>query len=178
MNSENAMMYRTAMKFESWRNDASGVVTTINSAASRLLTLDRAVVGSPARSVFHRADLQPLGALLSGAGGARAESAVQEIPVLRDGQELQAVLPAFAAWQNPVDLTTHVYQDFSLVPRAVQILAADPAVDLIAFAFTSRTGDADRRIAEGLVELAAKSGADRGINPSMLPKIDGKPDGG
>jgi len=69
--------------------DATRRVTTINSAASRLLTLDRAVVGQPARRVFDRADLQPLGALLTGAGGPKAESAVQEIPVLRDGQELQ-----------------------------------------------------------------------------------------
>jgi len=69
--------------------DADGLVTTINSAASRLLTLDRAVVGRPARAVFDRADLQPLGALLAGASGTKAESAVREIPVLRDGQELQ-----------------------------------------------------------------------------------------
>jgi two-component system nitrogen regulation sensor histidine kinase NtrY len=69
--------------------DRSGIVTTINSAASRLLTLDRAVVGQPAGAVFHRADLQPLGALLLAAGSAKAESAVQEIPVLRDEQELQ-----------------------------------------------------------------------------------------
>jgi two-component system nitrogen regulation sensor histidine kinase NtrY len=69
--------------------DARGIVTTINSAASRLLTLDRAVVGRPAGSVFNRPDLQPLGALLLGAGGAKAETAVQEIPVLRDEQELQ-----------------------------------------------------------------------------------------
>jgi two-component system, NtrC family, nitrogen regulation sensor histidine kinase NtrY len=69
--------------------DRSGIVTTINSAAARLLTLDRAVVGRSAGSVFDRADLQPLGALLSGKGGAKAESAVQEIPVLRDEQELR-----------------------------------------------------------------------------------------
>ncbi|HXD73713.1 MAG TPA: ATP-binding protein, partial [Vicinamibacterales bacterium] len=69
--------------------DASGRVTTINSAASRLLTLDRAVVGQPARRVFDRADLQPLGALLSGSNAAKNESAVQEIAIPRDGQELQ-----------------------------------------------------------------------------------------
>ena len=68
--------------------DAAGKVTTINSAASRLLTLDRGVVGQAARRVFDRADLQPLGALLT-SGGARSESAVQEIAILRDGQELQ-----------------------------------------------------------------------------------------
>jgi two-component system nitrogen regulation sensor histidine kinase NtrY len=67
--------------------NGAGIVTTINSAASRLLTLDRAVVGQPSRVVFGRADLQPLGALLS--GGAKNESAVQEISIPREGQELQ-----------------------------------------------------------------------------------------
>ena len=69
--------------------DAAGKVTTINSAASRLLTLDRGVVGQPARRVFDRADLQPLAALLSGAAAAKNESAVQEIAIPREGQELQ-----------------------------------------------------------------------------------------
>ncbi len=69
--------------------DAGGVITTINSAAARLLTLDRAVVGQPAPAVFDRADLQPLAALLSATANARTESAVREIPVLREGQELQ-----------------------------------------------------------------------------------------
>jgi len=69
--------------------DADGLITTINSAASRLLTLDRAIVGQPSKTVFDRADLQPLGALLAARGGPKAESAVREIPILRDGQELQ-----------------------------------------------------------------------------------------
>ena len=37
-------------------------------AAARLLSLDRQIVGQPAPAVFDRADLQPLGALLAGAG--------------------------------------------------------------------------------------------------------------
>jgi len=68
--------------------DADGVVTTINSAASRLLALDRAV-GQSARTVFDRADLQALGALLAARSRSKTESAVREIPILRDGQELQ-----------------------------------------------------------------------------------------
>ena len=48
--------------------DASGAITTINTAAARLLSLDRRIVGQPASAVFDRADLQPLGALLAGAG--------------------------------------------------------------------------------------------------------------
>ncbi len=73
--------------------DDKGLVTTINSAASRLLTLDRAVVGQPATAVFSRADLQPLGALLAGKAP-KPESAVQEISILRDGQELQLAVVA------------------------------------------------------------------------------------
>ena len=69
--------------------DADGAITTINSAASRLLTLDRGVVGQPSKTVFDRVDLQPLGALLAAGSGQKAESAVREIPILRDGQELQ-----------------------------------------------------------------------------------------
>ncbi len=68
--------------------DASGVVTTINSAAVRLLGLDGAVVGQPARTVFARSGLQPLEALLAGAGRGRPEQAAQEIALQREGQEL------------------------------------------------------------------------------------------
>ena len=46
------------------------------------------IVGQPARAVFDRADLQPLGALLAGAGRGKAEPAAQEIALTRDGQEL------------------------------------------------------------------------------------------
>src|SRR5471032_1215340 len=48
--------------------DAAGAITTINTAAARLLSLDRQIVGQPALAVFDRVDLQPLGALLAGAG--------------------------------------------------------------------------------------------------------------
>src|SRR5438270_6104395 len=59
--------------------DAAGAITTINTAAARLLSLDQQIVGQPALAVFDRADLQPLGALLAGAGAgagrARGEAA-------------------------------------------------------------------------------------------------------
>src|SRR5207244_1858762 len=68
--------------------DAAGAVTTINTAAARLLSLDRAIVGHPARAVFDRADLQPVGALLAGAGRAKTAPAAQDIAIAREGQEL------------------------------------------------------------------------------------------
>jgi two-component system nitrogen regulation sensor histidine kinase NtrY len=68
--------------------DASGAVTTINGAAARLLSLRRSIVGQPASAAFDRADLQPLAALLAGAGRVKAEPAAQEISIPREGLEL------------------------------------------------------------------------------------------
>ena len=68
--------------------DAAGLVTTINSAASRLLQLDRSIVGRPLQAVFDRADLQPLAALIEGGGRPRADGAAQEVALTRDGHEL------------------------------------------------------------------------------------------
>jgi two-component system, NtrC family, nitrogen regulation sensor histidine kinase NtrY len=68
--------------------DAGGAITTINSAASRLLTLDRQIVGQPAHAVFDRADLQPLTRLLAAAGRGLAEPTAHEIALAREGHEL------------------------------------------------------------------------------------------
>jgi two-component system nitrogen regulation sensor histidine kinase NtrY len=76
--------------------DGAGAVTTINSAAARLLSLDRAIVGQPASAVFARQDLRPLGALLAGAGRFKAEPAAEEIAIPHDGQELRLAVVATA----------------------------------------------------------------------------------
>jgi two-component system nitrogen regulation sensor histidine kinase NtrY len=76
--------------------DASGTVTTVNSAAARLLNLDRTVVGQPVTAVFDRDDLHALGALLSAGGRATSEPAVQEIAMSRAGRELQLAAVATA----------------------------------------------------------------------------------
>ena len=73
--------------------DAAGAITTINSAAARLLSLSRAIVGQPAQAAFDRTDLQPLAALVAGAGRARTEPA-QEISIPREGQELHLAVVA------------------------------------------------------------------------------------
>ena len=77
--------------------DAAGAITTINSAAARLLSLDR-VDRRPAGAwpCFDRADLQPLAALLAGAGRGRAEPPAQEIAMAREGQELHLAVVATA----------------------------------------------------------------------------------
>jgi two-component system nitrogen regulation sensor histidine kinase NtrY len=68
--------------------DGGGAITTINSAAARLLTVNRQTVGQPARAVFDRADLQPLGTLVADAARGKAEPTVHEIALAREGQEL------------------------------------------------------------------------------------------
>jgi len=68
--------------------DAGGAITTINSAASRLLTLDRQIVGQPAHVVFDRTDLQPLTRLLAAAGRGAVEPTAHEIALAREGHEL------------------------------------------------------------------------------------------
>src|SRR5688572_1881368 len=64
--------------------DASGKITTLNSAAMRLLGLGPSAVGQPAVDVFGREDLQPFGALLRTAATGRTEASTQEIPLTRD----------------------------------------------------------------------------------------------
>ena len=68
--------------------DAAGAITTINTAAARLLSLNRQTVGQPARAVFDRVDLQPLGVLVADAARGKVEPTAHEIALAREGQEL------------------------------------------------------------------------------------------
>jgi two-component system nitrogen regulation sensor histidine kinase NtrY len=67
--------------------DGAGAITTINSAATRLLDLDRGVIGTSARAVFSRKDLEPLGAVLAGASRGSREPVSQDIVMTREGAE-------------------------------------------------------------------------------------------
>jgi two-component system nitrogen regulation sensor histidine kinase NtrY len=74
--------------------DAAGSITTINSAAARLLRLNRQIVGQPALTAFDRADLQPLGRLLAGAWRAPTEPGAREIAIEREGQDVHLAVEA------------------------------------------------------------------------------------
>ncbi len=76
--------------------DAAGKVSTVNSAAKRLLDLDGAAVGLPAAKVFDREDLQPFGALLRAAAAGKTEPSAQEIALTRAERELQLLAIATA----------------------------------------------------------------------------------
>ena len=83
--------------------DATGKVSTLNSAAMRLLGLDSAAVGKAASAVFGREDLQPFGDLLRAAATGKTEPSAQEIAMSRDDRELQlaAVATHCAATKAP-----------------------------------------------------------------------------
>jgi len=76
--------------------DAAGTITTINSAAARLLTLNRQIIGQPAFAVFDRIDLQPIAKLVAGAGRAKTDPTAHEIAIVREGQELHLAVAATA----------------------------------------------------------------------------------
>jgi two-component system nitrogen regulation sensor histidine kinase NtrY len=105
--------------------DAGGTVTTINTAAARLLSVPRTVVGQPAFGVFERPDLQPLAALLAGAGRSMAQPSAQEIAVDREGQEihLAAVATALVGESGAAEGVVLVFDDVTPLIRAQKVAA-------------------------------------------------------
>jgi two-component system, NtrC family, nitrogen regulation sensor histidine kinase NtrY len=104
--------------------DAAGAITTINSAAARLLGLQRQIVGQAAVAVFDRTDLQPLRALLAGSGISKAQPAAQEIAA-HDGQErhLAAVATALVGETGVPEGVVLVLDDVTPLIRAQKVAA-------------------------------------------------------
>ncbi|HET7217742.1 MAG TPA: HAMP domain-containing protein, partial [Vicinamibacterales bacterium] len=72
-----------------------GQIETINSAALRLLEVDRSVIGTRAEELCEREDLKPLQPLLRQTRGReRSSPAAQEIAILREGRELHLAAAA------------------------------------------------------------------------------------
>ncbi|HEY7501316.1 MAG TPA: ATP-binding protein [Vicinamibacterales bacterium] len=71
-----------------------GKIETINTAALRLLEVDRSVIGARAEDVCQREDLKPLETLLRQSRGGSSEPAAQEIAILREGRELHLAAAA------------------------------------------------------------------------------------
>ena len=104
--------------------DAAGNISTLNSAAMRLLGLAPSAVGQPAAEVFGRDDLQPFGALLRAAAAGRTEPSAQEIALTRDDRELQlaAVATALHGTEGS-DGMVLVVDDVSPLIRAQKVAA-------------------------------------------------------
>src|SRR3954470_12910498 len=105
--------------------DAGGAITTINSAAARLLSLTRTIVGQQALAAFDRADLQPLAALVAGAGRTVGEPSAQEVAVTREGQEihLAAVATALFGETGASEGVVLVFDDVTPLIRAQKVAA-------------------------------------------------------
>jgi two-component system, NtrC family, nitrogen regulation sensor histidine kinase NtrY len=105
--------------------DAAGAIGTINSAAARLLNLDRHRIGQPALAAFDRPDLQAIGALLAGAGRGKTDTGVQEIAIAREGQELHlaVVVTALSGGAGTSEGVVLVFDDVTPLIRAQKVAA-------------------------------------------------------
>jgi two-component system nitrogen regulation sensor histidine kinase NtrY len=103
--------------------DAAGRVSTLNSAAMRLLGLDPSSVGQPASDVFGRADLQPFGALLRAASTAKTEPSAQEIALMRDDREFQLAAVATVLHGDGSEGMVLVLDDVTPLIRAQKVAA-------------------------------------------------------
>lgn len=69
--------------------------------------------------------------------------------------KLRDIVPAFGSLLNPVDVTAAIFNDLSLVNRALQAVIDDPGVDCVAMINASLQGEIARRIA---TEIAGVQG--------------------
>jgi two-component system nitrogen regulation sensor histidine kinase NtrY len=105
--------------------DGAGNITTINSAASRLLGLGRHVVGQPAQSALGRQDLEPLRKLLTTASRGKSEPVAHELALARDDQELHlaVVAAAFVGDDGVAQGVVLVLDDVTPLIRAQKVAA-------------------------------------------------------
>ena len=105
--------------------DGAGNITTINSAASRLLGLGRHVVGQPAQSALGRQDLEPLRKLLITASRGKSDPVAHELALARDDQEmhLAVVAAAFVGDDGVAQGVVLVLDDVTPLIRAQKVAA-------------------------------------------------------
>ncbi|MBI2832841.1 MAG: HAMP domain-containing protein [Acidobacteria bacterium] len=104
--------------------DSGGRVSTMNSAASRLLGLPAAAVGQAATDVFARGDLKPVAGLLR-AGAHPAEQSAHEIALARGGREvhLAAAATPLHGDGSGSDGVVLVFDDVTPLIRAQRVAA-------------------------------------------------------
>jgi two-component system, NtrC family, nitrogen regulation sensor histidine kinase NtrY len=105
--------------------DASGGVTTINTAAARLLGLSDAKTGEPVSRLFGRPDLAPLRALTDGARASDEDPPAQEISLAHDGRELHLAAAAtrLHGAGGATEGTVLVFDDITPLIRAQKVAA-------------------------------------------------------
>lgn len=71
---------------------------------------------------------------------------------------LDAIVPAYGATANPVDVTATVMSDPELFDRALDALVADPGVDMVVACFCVLTGSDVEDVVAALARAAQRSG--------------------
>ena len=104
---------------------ADGRVSTINTAAERLLDVDPGIVGSSAAQLFGREDLQPLAALVRTVMAGPGKPAAQEIALTRQGREvhLAAAATALQGEAGTHEGTVLVFDDVTPLVRTQRVAA-------------------------------------------------------
>ncbi len=102
-----------------------GRISTINTAAGRLLAVDRTAVGAPFDQVLARDDLQPLAALVRSVGAVTGKPAAQEIALAREGREihLAAAATALHGEGGAHEGTVMVFDDVTPLVRTQRVAA-------------------------------------------------------
>jgi two-component system nitrogen regulation sensor histidine kinase NtrY len=103
--------------------DSAGRISTLNTAAMRLLALGASAVGQPAAEVFGREDLQPFGALLRAAAAGKSEPTAQEITLSREEREFQLAAVATALHGEGSEGMVLVVDDVTPLIRAQKVAA-------------------------------------------------------
>jgi two-component system nitrogen regulation sensor histidine kinase NtrY len=104
---------------------ADGRIETINTAALRLLGVDRAVMGTRADDVFQRDDLKALAGLLRHARAETAQPSAQEFGLVREGRELYLAAAATPLLKEDgsVEGAVLVFDDVTPLIRTQRIAA-------------------------------------------------------
>jgi len=105
--------------------DAAGRVSTVNSAAARLLGIDQSAVGRPAADLFAHPELAALGALLRGASRGPREPIAEDVAIVRDGRDLHlaAVATALQGDSGSSEGLVLVLDDVTPLIRAQKVAA-------------------------------------------------------
>ena len=105
--------------------DADGKVTTVNSAAARLLGIELAAEPVPIGDLLARPDLEPLALFVRGGRSGAGEPASQEIALVHDGRELHlaAAKTTLQGEGGAAEGTVLVFDDITPLIRAQKVAA-------------------------------------------------------
>jgi two-component system nitrogen regulation sensor histidine kinase NtrY len=139
--------------------DASGHVTTVNTAAARLLGLAPDASGRLVHEVLDKPEVQPLAALLAQVAHSRTEPAPQEIAIVSDGREmhLAAVASALHGESGAPEGAVLVFDDVTPLIRSQKVAAWREVARRLAHE-SEESADADSAVGR---TVAATSAAPR-----------------